>query len=171
MMVSTLLVVLLFQGTSAQLRELFETLDQNNDGSLNRKEFRAFSQSTVGADGQPRDGFSQRQHFDSIDLDGDGLVGVDEFAASSSEVDAPHAQDPDAAAAATINHFDTDGDGQLSVSEMEALLSMSHGVDADSLDTNHDGYVSHEELRQSIQATMQAAVADAEFKHAHGARR
>ena len=139
---------------AAQHAELFQTLDQNGDGLLSRKEMRPFSQSTVDANGQQRDGFAQRQHFDGMDTNRDGFIDATEFAAASSIGQAPAAlQDPATMAAATLAHFDEDHDGRLSPEELATMLSMSHGVDVTELDADADGYVTQEELLASIEAT------------------
>ena len=151
---SRLGVVLIAQGSCAQQVELLQQLDTNGDGRLSRSEFRPFSRSTVDANGQLRDGLGQRQHFDSIDVDGDGSISLTEFGAAVSGGSAPNLQDAGDAAMATIQHFDQDGDEQLSREELAVMLSMSHNVDASQLDADGDGYITHEELRSSIEASQ-----------------
>jgi Ca2+-binding EF-hand superfamily protein len=53
-----------------------------------------------------------------------------------------------------MDHFDGDKDGRLGPDEIEAMLSMSSGVDIAKIDTDADGYVTHEELRASLAAQM-----------------
>lgn len=43
-----------------------------------------------------------------------------------------------------------DKDGRLGPGELEVLLGMSSGVDLSQLDTDGDGYVTHEEVAASI---------------------
>ena len=151
-------VLLILRESGAQHGEMFQTLDVDGDGTLSRRELRPISQTTVDPrTGQPRNGFEQRQHFERMDVNGDGRIDLMEFEAASTVAEGPSAlQDPDAAAAATISHFDEDNDGLLGPDELSTLLSMSHGVDATSLDSDGDGFVSHEELRASIEASMPA---------------
>ena len=73
---------------------------------LSRKEFRRFTQSTVGANGG-LSGLEERQHFDSIDANRDGSISSQEFLGSASHGEASSVvQEPEGAAAATIAHFD-----------------------------------------------------------------
>lgn len=123
---------------------------QDGDGRLSRREFRHVTQSAIGADGQPLSGIEQRRHFDRVDANLDGAITLAEFLSSSEEgaARAPAGHDP---VTATMAHFDSDGDGQLDEEELQAMLSMSHGVDRTLLDIDGDGFVTKEELAAAMQ--------------------
>jgi len=96
-----------------QLREVFQTLDENDDGSLSIEEVeRGLKQAGV----EVPDNF-QLQHVDS---DGSGFVDYTEFLAATID-EKRHLQE--AACWAAFQIFDIDGDGKITKDEMAVLLS------------------------------------------------
>lgn len=57
--------------------------------------------------------------------------------------------DADAAAAAAINQYDSDGDGELNTPELEASPPLKSALK--DVDTNHDGKLTNEEIAASLQ--------------------
>jgi len=96
-----------------QLREVFQTLDENDDGSLSIEEVgRGLKQAGV----EVPDNF-QLQHVDS---DGSGFVDYTEFLAATID-EKRHLQET--ACWAAFQVFDIDGDGKITKDEMAVLLS------------------------------------------------
>ena len=162
MQISPTVAVLLLRAlcVSAQAEEMFETLDKDGDGLLSRGEFKTFTQSAVGADGQMlgSEGLTQRRHFDSSDRNRDGKISHEEYMAV---VQMSTPQPPDdggdnapagrmaeiqQAVDMTMHHFDQNNDGRLDADELELLLQHSRGVDISKIDADLDGYVTREEI-------------------------
>ena len=153
------LLLVMMSCVQAQMKEMFQTLDANGDLQLDRKELSAFSQAAIGPDGQPLTTAGQVAHFDGIDVDGSGYVSYEEFMTAASMTggggrgENSPMQDPDPAADAIIGHFDEDHDGKLNAEELAAFVSMSHGVTAEMIDRDGDGWVTKEELMLALAST------------------
>ena len=130
---------------SAQLRRYFDFLDRDNDGTLNEAEAE-FVFTNKGVQTMLQSGFSfptpndSSRTFAAFDLDRDGKISFDEFAAyyapSAHRVVqsavAP-ARDPiaDTLTDQLFQLFDTNKDGKLSRAELNAVESLFATLDAD----------------------------------------
>ena len=135
----------------SQIPELFQTLDQDADGFLSRSELRTFSQSAIGTHGQPLDVAGQQAHFDTLDLNSDGKISYEEFEQAASTASMASSsntglQDAESAAGSILAHFDQDHDGQLNLDELAGFLAASHGLTAEMLDVDGDGFITKDEL-------------------------
>lgn len=144
---------------SVQLRTYFDFLDRDGNGVLNRHEAEfAFTNPSVGqmlqsgfAYQRPADG---ARLFADLDVDGDGRVSFDEFAAyytpsAARIVSATPNPTRDAYADGLTDElfklFDTDKDGRLSRSELTAVEGLFATLDAD-----EDECLSAPELAPSV---------------------
>ena len=135
----------------AQIPQLFQTLDQNADGVLSRSELGVFSQSAIGPNGQPLDVAGKQTHFDTLDLNSDGKISYEEFEQAASTASMASSsntglQDAESAAGSILAHFDQDHDGQLNLDELAGFLAASHGLTAEMLDVDGDGFITKDEL-------------------------
>lgn len=102
----------------------FSELDVNGDGSVTADEIQAH--------------FATR--FATIDTDGNGALSADELSAHG---EAQKAERHAKRTAKMIEHRDTNGDGALSIEEMQPKQA---GTMFDRLDTDKDGAISTEEF-------------------------
>jgi Ca2+-binding EF-hand superfamily protein len=155
--------------------KVISTADTNGDGSLSLAEIeKALGQDTTsGASGA--DALSQA--FSKLDTNGDGQVSADELSsaldaqksasvaqnAPSDKAQKAHAHHGHHAASSStdvasqmLGAADTNGDGQLSASELQTALGSSSSDSLTSaigtLDTNGDGQLSATELSAAIDA-------------------
>lgn len=147
----SLLIMWLVAPARAQIPQLFQTLDQNADGVLSRSELGVFSQSAIGPNGQPLDVAGQQTHFDTLDLNSDGKISYEEFEQAASTASMASSsntglQDAESAAGSILAHFDQDHDGQLNLDELAGFLAASHGLTAEMLDVDGDGFITKDEL-------------------------
>ena len=56
----------------------------------------------------------------------------------------------------TLISVSQDDDGRLGPGELEVLMGMSSGVDISDLDTDADGYLTHEEMVASINRQIES---------------
>lgn len=145
------------KSTSAQLeklRQVFLTLDVNNDGKLSFEEIRSGIDSF--SEVSPR--FSKPDYLalmESVDKDHNKYIDYQEFIAAASD----HAQLLSKAnLQAAFRVFDSDGSGQLSVDELRQVFDTSGRRKDQSLwqeimleaDINRDGNISFEEFVESM---------------------
>jgi Ca2+-binding EF-hand superfamily protein len=163
--------------TSADVAaKLIGTADTDGDGALSLGEI----ETAIGADTTSgSDGISQA--FASLDTNGDGKIGADELTSAldaqqqaqgaTQGADGPHRghhahhahhAPPSSSdlAAQVLGGMDADGDGSLSVTELEQSLGVTEGSSAadvltsaiGKLDANGDGSLSSSELTAGIDA-------------------
>ena len=143
--------------------------DTNGDGSLSLEEVeKALGQDTTSGADAPQDALGQA--FAKVDTDGDGQISDSELTsaldarkAAGGAQHAHHGHHAHHAAASStdlasqmLTDLDSDGDGALSASEIQAGLKQGSG-DAlasalGSLDTDGDGKLSASELSSAIEA-------------------
>lgn len=98
-----------------QLRQIFEALDEDGDGSLSMAEVeRGLKLSGVEV---PKD---LQQSLQNVDSDGSGMVDYTEFLAATLD-EKHHLQD--AVCWAAFRVFDVDGDGKITKDELASMLS------------------------------------------------
>jgi Ca2+-binding EF-hand superfamily protein len=128
-----------------QLKSYFDFLDRDGDGFLNPHEAE-FAFTNAGVNDMLRSGFAYQRPddaarmFKELDIDGDGRVSFDEFAAYYSPsaarvISASQSPVTDAYAEpltdALFKLFDTNKDGKLSRSELTAVEGLFAKLDAD----------------------------------------
>jgi len=151
---------------SAGFIKHFERIDANGDGYITEDELPKRPKGGERGRGGRKGGFSKKalERFNRFDRDGDGLLSQDEaprmlrdrFTEIDANDDGFLSQDEVKAAAGDpgsrrnqaapkyITDNDADGDGKLSFDEFAGSKS-----DFDSIDTNSDGFITAEELRNS----------------------
>lgn len=98
----------------AELRSLFRAFDEDNDGSITKKEFKAVL-SKYDYDQAQIDSM-----FRSLDIDGSGTVMYTEFLAACLQTNGSITKDRIEEA---FSHLDSDGDGQISKDELLEIIS------------------------------------------------
>jgi len=101
--------------------------DTNGDGMISRDEAKAL----------PR----IAKHFDEIDANHDGQLTADELRAFHQKMHEARM----AKGAERLKKLDTDGDGRISRAEAQAAPRLAARFD--DLDTNKDGFLTHDELK------------------------
>lgn len=144
---------------SVQFRQVFELIDSSGDGKI--------SPSELGTVLSGLAGYSKKVSLDEalvmvqeMDIDGDGLVDLDEFmCAVTSSSRAVSEDDEEDCLRDAFSIYDTNGDGRISAEELRRVLvglgigscsvkdcrSMIGGFDRDG-----DGYVDFEEFRSMM---------------------
>ena len=144
-------------GDSTGADEFLASLDTDGDGSISASEFEAGAPPPPPGSSSTTTGLDDL--FSSIDTNGDGSISSDELTAFLA-TDSDDSTSIDQLLAA----LDTDGNGSVSESEFEAgATGSSGGVGAvagggggdgdriyDSMDLNHDGTVTADELAQFV---------------------
>lgn len=138
-------------------KTLFAQADKDGDGKLNSTEFANFR---ALQDAEMAKRRAERPDFATLDKNGDGLVSQDEMRA---EGKARHAnckgQGGDGKHGQHFTQNDTDKSGTLSEAEYQQMLKKRQEFQArmnatkpdfKTLDTNHDGQLSREELRAGM---------------------
>jgi Ca2+-binding EF-hand superfamily protein len=135
----------LWKRWTGQLRNYFDFLDRDGDGSLNRYETE-FAFTNVGVNQMLQTGFAYQRPDDAarmfadLDVDGDGRVSFDEFAAyytptAGKVISASQSPVRDVYADGLTDElfrlFDTDKDGNLSRAELTAVEGLFATLDAD----------------------------------------
>ena len=128
-----------------QLRRYFDFLDRDNDGYLNRYEAE-FAFTTMGVAQMLQTGFAYQRPDDAarmfadLDMDGDGRVSFDEFAAYyapaagrviSATPNPVRDTYADGLTDELFKLFDTNKDGKLSRAELDAVEGLFATLDAD----------------------------------------
>jgi len=167
-------------GGHVDLRKLFDTLDQDRSGAVEKKEWGKFLQANRETLAAALGGVSLRQlgeMFRSIDSDGEGTVTWEEFsvaaaaATTAAEVEAAHLK----ALRDTFDQLDKDGTGSVDKKEWGQYLRANQEVLAAALggmtlpqlgrmsraaDADADGTVSWEEFHAAAIAAANSAVGD-----------
>ncbi|XP_051116880.1 calmodulin-like protein 7 [Andrographis paniculata] len=146
---------------AAELRRVFGLLDQNGDGRITLQEL-SDSLEKMGifiAD------VELRQMIDRIDADGDGCVDAGEFEALYKSImdggDGGGDGDDDRDMLEAFNVFDQNGDGFITVDELQAVLGslgLAGGAETDcrmmikKVDSDGDGMVSFSEFKQMMRS-------------------
>jgi Ca2+-binding EF-hand superfamily protein len=155
--------------------------DTNGDGSLSLSEVEtALGQDTTTGAEASSGANALSQAFSSVDANGDGQISADELtnalqaqkgsqgAHHHHHAHGAHGGGPSSTdlASTLLGSADTDGDGELSVSEIEGALGVSASASSDAtdmltsaigkLDTNGDGKLSASELGAGINAFLAA---------------
>jgi Ca2+-binding EF-hand superfamily protein len=104
----------------------FQAMDANRDGKVSREEHAA----------------AARRMYRQMDANGDGKVTADEMDAAHEKITGRAKSKDDLSAAEKIRAVDQDGDGTLTAAEH------GHGSRStfDKMDTNHDGFLSPQEM-------------------------
>ncbi|KAG9149544.1 hypothetical protein Leryth_014328 [Lithospermum erythrorhizon] len=137
-----------------ELRGVFEMFDQNGDEKITRKEL-SDSLANLGIHIQEKELI---QMIEKIDINGDGLVDIDEFGALYEMIMEETNEEEDMREA--FNVFDQNGDGYISVDELKSVLSslgLTQGKNQEEckmmikrVDINGDGMVDYKEFRQMM---------------------
>jgi Ca2+-binding EF-hand superfamily protein len=115
------------EGRAGAMAERLKQADTNHDGMINREEAKAL----------PR----ILKDFDAIDTNKDGQVTADELRAFHQS----HAGDKGKHRGDFMKKLDTDGDGRISKAEAQAAPRLAEHFDA--LDTDHNGFITTEEMK------------------------
>ena len=118
-------------GHAGGFAERLKAADTNGDGMISRSEAQALP--------------FIAKNFDAIDANGDGQITVEELRAFHAKNRGGH--NP-------LKRLDTDGDGKISRAEAQAAPRLAQNFDA--IDTNHDGFLTKEELHAYAQQQRQA---------------
>jgi Ca2+-binding EF-hand superfamily protein len=124
------------QGQQGGFMERLKAADKNGDGMLSREE----------AASLPR----ISKHFDEIDANHDGFITFDELRAFGQS----HHAKGGGHAGHGLKALDKDGDGRISRDEAAAAPRLAQHFDA--IDTNHDGFLTKDELEAAHQAMQKA---------------
>jgi Ca2+-binding EF-hand superfamily protein len=122
------------QGRHGAFMERLKAADTNADGKLSREEAAALPHIS--------------QHFDEIDANHDGYVTFDELQAFARAHHGRHG------AGHGLKALDKDGDGKISREEAAAAPHLAKNFDR--IDTNHDGFITPDELGAAHQAMRKA---------------
>merc|ERR1719191_1510115 len=135
------------------LREQFQAIDTNHDGHISREELEQAVVVLDSGENQQIPFGKVKSVFESVDTDGSGVIDYSEFCAAALKTGLARC---DKAILAAFRVFDTDGNGQISKTELGDVL-MSQGEDVGELeklldpwDTDGDGQLSYEEFRAMV---------------------
>ncbi|NNC22819.1 hypothetical protein HKX42_03050 [Salinisphaera sp. USBA-960] len=138
-LIATPLILVADPGSGGQNKNVFASLDADNNGQISRQEMLA----------------AQSKRFHSMDVDDNDKLSRDEFRQAM----AKRYGDPDQMSPrqrkkignridAWFKHIDQDGDGNVTLSEYQKAMS----VYFDRLDTNDDGRLTSQELKKALQS-------------------
>jgi len=136
------------------LREQFQAIDANQDGHITREELdQAMTAALSSGEGQAVPFGKVKSEFDSVDIDGNGVIDYSEFCAAAVQSGALRCEK---AILAAFRVFDTDGNGQISKTELGDVM-MFQGTDQNELDklldpwdADGNGQLSFEEFREMV---------------------
>jgi Ca2+-binding EF-hand superfamily protein len=124
----------LAQGHAGGFMERLKAADKNADGMLDRQE--AASLPYIS------------KNFDAIDANHDGFITFEELRAYHQAHRGAHGH------GGALKALDKDGDGRISRDEAAAAPRLAQNFDK--IDTDHDGYLTPDELKAAHQAMRQA---------------
>ncbi|KAG2486610.1 hypothetical protein HYH03_014778 [Edaphochlamys debaryana] len=138
-----------------KLRAVFESIDEDHNGSL---DFDEFCRALTKAECKALDPQELRALFDAADCDNTGLIDYAEFLAVMGTGAAAMARNPTLAAEAVMRALDTDGDGYVTAQDLAGVMHPGASLaEAASIvrqvDVNGDGRIDVNEIRAAIQAT------------------
>eukprot|EP01024_Parvocaulis_polyphysoides_P028208 TRINITY_DN25509_c1_g2_i2.p1 TRINITY_DN25509_c1_g2~~TRINITY_DN25509_c1_g2_i2.p1 ORF type:complete len:481 (+),score=100.05 TRINITY_DN25509_c1_g2_i2:147-1589(+) len=128
----------------AGLKELFQSIDDNGDGTITLNELRK----AMNNWGHKMQDDQLQQIMDSVDVDGDGKIEYNEFVAMTMHVSRLEKEEVMAQA---FRDFDTDGSGFITQDELANALEKFNLTDnvedlMAGVDKNHDGKIDFQEF-------------------------
>ncbi|KAG2486606.1 hypothetical protein HYH03_014774 [Edaphochlamys debaryana] len=141
---------------AARLRAVFESIDEDHNGSLDFDEFcRALTKAEQHG---TLDEAELRALFDAADFDKTGHVDYEEFIAAAGTGAAAMARNPTLAAEAVMRALDTDGDGYVTAQELAGVMHPGASLaEAASIvrqvDVNGDGRIDLHEIKAMMKNT------------------
>ncbi|KAK3003301.1 hypothetical protein RJ639_018323 [Escallonia herrerae] len=146
----------------SELRRVFQMFDQNGDGKITRKEL-SDSLKNLGIYIPDKE---LMQAIESIDVNGDGYVDMEEFGVLYQTIMDEKDEEEDMREA--FNVFDQNGDGYITVEELRSVLAslgLKQGRTIEDckrmikkVDVDGDGMVDYKEFRQMMKGGGFAAL-------------
>ncbi len=137
---------------------MFARLDPDGNGQIDLAEVKSQMQS---ADSVDLHGSKKLEDLTAADTDGDGMVSREEFDQMAPPPPPPPSQEMQQE---LFNRLDTDGDGQIDLTELKAQADQMAETDGrflelleqlEAADTDGDGKVTFEEYQQTMSAGTQ----------------